>query len=144
MSKFNKILLALVVILLIALAAVIYWQKVGFEKPYWAVYLNTGDLYFGKLNYFPKLSLSDVWFIQRDPQDSSNPLSLVKFEQVFWGPENKIYLYDKNIIWKTRLKKDSPVIQFIKNSETAQPSPLPQNQQFQNQESMERPTTTSQ
>ena len=39
MSKLNKILLAVVGILLVALAVIIYWQKVGFEKPYWAVYL---------------------------------------------------------------------------------------------------------
>jgi len=29
---------------LVVLAILIYWQKVGFEKPYWAVYLNTGNV----------------------------------------------------------------------------------------------------
>ncbi len=138
MSKLNKILLAIVIVLLIALGVVVYWQKGGFKESYWAVYLNTGDLYFGKLNRFPRLSLSDVWFLQRNPQDSQNPLSLSKFEQAFWGPEDKIYLDDENIIWKTKLKEDSQVVQFIKNPKTVQ---VPA--QSQNQQSIEQSTATS-
>lgn len=124
MSKLNKILLAIVVVLLIALGAVVYWQRGGFEKPYWAVYLDTGDLYFGKLNRYPKMSLSDVWLLQRNSQDTKNPLSLAKFKEVFWGPEDKIYLNDEKIVWKTKLREDSQVVQFIKNSQTAQSQPL--------------------
>lgn len=128
MSKLNKILLVVVVILLMALGVVIYWQRVGFEKPYWAVYLNTGDLYFGKLSTFPKLSLSDVWFIQRNPQDDKNPLSLAKFEQTFWGPEDKIYLNEKDVVWKTKLRADSQVVNFIKNPSTPQTQIQPSTQ----------------
>jgi hypothetical protein len=138
MSKLNKILLAIVIVLLIALGAVVYWQKGGFKETYWAVYLNTGDLYFGKLNRFSRVSLSDVWFLQRNPQDSQNPLSLTKFEQAFWGPEDKIYLDNENIVWKTKLKEDSQVVQFIKNPESVQaPS------QSQNQQPIEQSTATS-
>lgn len=118
MSKLNKILLAVVAVLLVALGVIIYWQKVGFEKPYWAVYLDTGDLYFGKLNKFPRLSLSDVYFLQRSPNDQQNPLSLAKFSQAFWGPEDKIYLNEKNIVWKAKLREDSQVVQFIKNPQS--------------------------
>ncbi|MEK7162907.1 MAG: hypothetical protein AAB696_01320 [Patescibacteria group bacterium] len=133
MSKLNKILLAIVVILLVALGAIIYWQRGGFEKPYWAVYLNTGDLYFGKLNRFPKMSLSDVWLLQRNPQDTKNPLSLSKFKEVFWGPEDKLYLNDENIVWKAKLREDSQFVQSIKN---------PQNQsQTQNQPSVSSTST---
>ena len=119
----NKILLAIVIILLIALGVVIYWQRSGFEKSYWAVYLNTGDLYFGKLDRFPKLSLSGIWLLQRNSQDTKNPLSLAKFKEVFWGPEDKIYLSDENIVWKTKLREDSQVVKFIKNPQT-QTQPL--------------------
>ena len=133
MSKLNKILLGLVIVLLIAVGAIIYWQKVGFEEPYYAVYLDTGDMYFGKLSYFPRLSLSDVWYIQRDPQDSQNPLSISKFERVFWEPEDKLYLNEKNIVWKTKLKSDSPVLNFIKNPQAFQPAEQPQTQSQQPQ-----------
>lgn len=125
MSKLNKILLVIVIILLIALGAVVYWQRGGFEKPYWAVYLNTGDLYFGKLNRFPKMSLSDVWLLQRNPQDTKNPLSLSKFKEVFWGPEDKLYLNDENIVWKAKLREDSQFVQSIKNPQTVQPAQSP-------------------
>lgn len=130
-SNINKILLAIVIILLIALGVVVYWQRSGFEKSYWAVYLDTGDLYFGKLDRFPKLSLSGVWLLQRNPQDAKNPLSLAKFKEVFWGPEDKIYLSDENIVWKTKLREDSQVVQFIKNP------------QSQIQPSIQESTTTS-
>jgi hypothetical protein len=120
MSKLNKILLGVVAILLMVLGVVIYWQKVGFEKSYWAVYLDTGDVYFGKLNRFPKLSLSDVWFLQRNPQDSQNPLSLAKFSQAFWDPEDRVYFNEKNVVWKTKLREDSQVVQFIKNPQASQ------------------------
>lgn len=123
-SNINKILLAIVIILLIALGVVVYWQRSGFEKSYWAVYLDTGDLYFGKLDRFPKLSLSGIWLLQRNPQDTKNPLSLAKFKEVFWGPEDKIYLNDENIIWKTKLREDSQVVQFIKNPQSQIQQPI--------------------
>lgn len=130
----NKILLGLVIILVIVVGAIIYWQKFGFEEPYYAVYLDTGDMYFGKLSHFPRLSLSDVWYIQRNPQDSQEPLSISKFERVFWGPEDKLYLNEKNIVWKTKLKSDSPVLNFIKNPQTLT-QPQPQQQEPQSPQS---------
>ena len=123
LSKLNKILLAIVIamiVILLVVLGVVYWQKVGFEKPYWAVYLDTGDLYFGKLNKFPKLSLSDVYFLQRNPNDQQNPLSLAKFSQAFWGPEDRVYLNEKNVVWKAKLREDGQVVQFIKNPQTSQ------------------------
>lgn len=115
MSKLNKILIGLLLVLLVAMGAVLLWQKMGFEKSYWAVYTVTGDLYFGKLSHFPKLSMTDVWFLQRNTQDTQNPLSLAKFENVFWAPESRLYLDEKNIVWKAKLKSDSSVVKYIKN-----------------------------
>lgn len=143
MSKINKILLILVAVLLIALGVIIYWQKFGFEEPYYAVYLDTGDMYFGKLNYFPKLSLTDVWYIQRNPQDTQNPLSLSKFERVFWGPEDRLYLNGKNIVWKSKLKSTSPVLNFIKNPQAVQPASEPQVQSPSQNIPQKQSTSTS-
>jgi len=120
MSKFNKILLVIAILLFVVLGLTLYWQLGGFKQSYWAVYLNTGDLYFGQLHRFPTLSLSDVWFIQRNAQDTTNPFTLVKFEQAFWKPENKIYLSEKDIVWKAKLQADSPILDTIKNSAAAQ------------------------
>ncbi|TRZ64711.1 MAG: hypothetical protein D4Q79_00975 [Spirochaetia bacterium] len=129
MSKLNKILLAVVVVLIIVLAGVIYWQN--FKKSggddYWAVYLSTGDIYIGKPSYFPRFHLSDVWFFQKT-SDAQNPLSLAKFSQAFWGPEDNLYLSEKQIIWKSKLSETSQVISYIKNSQAAQPQIGPQAQ----------------
>jgi len=43
---------------LVVLAILIYWQKVGFEKPYWAVYLNSGNVGIGTTN--PQQTLNVV------------------------------------------------------------------------------------
>jgi len=120
MSKLNKILFAFAIALIVVLGLTLYWQLIGFKQSYWAVYLNTGDLYFGQLNRFPTLSLTDVWFIQRNTQNTTNPFTLVKFEQTFWKPESKIYLSEKDIVWKARLQADSPILDAIKNSAAAQ------------------------
>ncbi len=111
--------MAVIIVLAAALVAIIYWQKVGFNKNYWAVYLDTGDLYFGKLNYFPKLSLSDAYLLQRNEQNQQNPFSVSKFSNAFWGPEDKIYINEDNIVWKTKLKDDSQIVNFIKNPQQA-------------------------
>lgn len=119
MNKTNKILLTLVVILIVAFGAVLYWQKGGFEKPYYAVYLSTGDLYFGKLSQFPKLSISDVWLLQRS-DDKQNPFGITKFDKAFWGPEDKLYIDSKNIVWTVKIKNDSQLVQFFNNPQSVQ------------------------
>lgn len=113
MSKFNKFLLILVIILLLALIGVIYWQKIGFQKPYYAVYLETGDLYFGKLSKISRYTLSDVYLLQRNLNDSERPFSLQRWDQVFWQPENKIKLNPDKVVWVAKLKPGSEIMNFL-------------------------------
>ncbi|EKD23783.1 MAG: hypothetical protein ACD_81C00184G0006 [uncultured bacterium] len=121
MSKINKILIALVVVLAVALGVVLYWQRVGFEPKYSAVYLNTGDIYFGKLSRFPRMTLRDVWFMEKGG-DAQQGFGLAKFENAFWGPEDKLVINDENIIWTTELRADSEVVLAIKNPRIATPT----------------------
>lgn len=118
MSKVNKILMGLVVVLAVALGVVLYWQKGGFEKEYSAVYLNTGDIYFGKLSRFPRMTLRDVWFMEKG-NAAQQGFGLAKFENAFWGPEDKLVINDENVIWTTELKDDSEVVLAIKNPKLA-------------------------
>ena len=117
MSKINKALVGLVVILVVALGVVLYWQKVGFETKYSAVYLNTGDIYFGKLSRFPRMTLTDVWFLQK--KGDGQGVALSKFEKAFWGPQDQLVINEENVIWVTELKDDSDVVQSIKNPQAA-------------------------
>lgn len=129
MSKLNKILIALVIVLAVTLGLLLYWQKVGPSDQYYAVYLTSGDLYFGKLSRFPSLTLSDVWFIQRNSQDSQNPYSLSQFKKAFWGPGDIMDLSEKEVVWTVKLRDDSPILDLIKNpsqaSQAAPGSPAP-------------------
>ena len=111
----KKNILFFVIALIIISTAIVYWRQKNIEKPYYAVYLENGDIYFGKLSILPYLFLNDVYFLQKNPSDSQNPFSVLKFENAFWGPENKIYINKEKIIWKTRLKDDSQVLTAIKN-----------------------------
>ena len=119
MSKINTILLGLVIALIVALGGVLYWQKGGFEEKYTAVYLNTGDIYFGKLSRFPRMTLSDVWFLQKGRNEQQG-FALSKFEKAFWGPEDKMVINDETVIWTTELKGDSEIIKAIKNPQIAE------------------------
>lgn len=132
MSKINKILLGSVAVLVVALGVLIYWQVVGFETPYYAVYLSTGELYFGKLNTFPSLSLSDAYILQQTG-DKQNPISINQFSKSFWGPQGTIDLNEKNIVWKAELSKDSQLISYMKNPQAAQAGQPAQDQQAPSQ-----------
>ena len=113
-----KILWVIVGLLVIVIILLSVRYGIGpFKKSveYYAVSLVSGDLYFGKLSQWPSLTLSDVWFIQRDINATSTPaLSLNKFTNVFWGPEDKIKLNRDNILMITKLRPDSQVVQTIK------------------------------
>jgi len=123
-SKKFIFLFALVVIILVALTA---WITISLGKenpnalsPYSAVYLSTGDIYFGKLSSFPKSKLENAWLVQRSVNAESEPeLSVVPFSGAFWGPSDTIYLNAAEIVFSTRLRKDSPVALYLSNPSAA-------------------------
>ena len=117
MSKVNKILTGLVIVLLIALGVVLYWQKTGQRETYSAVYLNTGDIYFGKLSRFPRMTLRDVWFLQK--QGDGQGFKLVKFGDAIWDPRDELLLNERQVVWVTELQDDSEVVRTIQNPQRA-------------------------
>lgn len=125
----NKILIALTVLFVLILAMLLYRQIWERDNSYYAVMTLGGDLFFGELHYFPSIRLTNVWTLQRNPQDEKNPLSLAKFDRSVWGPEDVVYLNKKNIIWKTKLKADSQVLLQMKNPPGPQLQQQPQPQQ---------------
>jgi hypothetical protein len=138
MSKANKILLVLVILLVLILAGLIVWQKWGAKPTYSAVYLRTGDLYFGKMMAFPSFGLKNVYTISVNQQDQQNPLSIQKFSNVFWGPEDYLKINRSEVVWITKLKDESQLVQLLKTN----PNLLPQNSnQGQNQQPENQPGT---
>lgn len=115
MSKLNKVLL-LVVILLIIVLGVILWVPGIFSSSYYAVYLTSGDLYFGKMAWYCPHTLTDVRVIQQQKDEKEQPvLSLVDFgKSVVWGPAGDLRLNGKNVLWTSKLTDESQVVKLIK------------------------------
>lgn len=116
MKNVNKILLIVVVVLVVVLAAVIVWQTWGSTPSYYAVYLRTGDLYFGQLSRFPSFSLSHVYLLQVNAQNQQNPVNVQKFSNVFWGPEDNIKINRDDVVWYAKLSSESQLVKLIQTN----------------------------
>lgn len=123
MSKTNKTLLWVVIILAIILIALVLWQVLFASSSYYAVFLRTGDLYFGQLTKFPSFGLTNVYTIQVT-QDPQNPLSVQKFSNLFWGPEDYLKINRDEVVWYTELSPTSQLNQLF----TTNPNLVPQQQ----------------
>jgi hypothetical protein len=77
-----------------------------FYKPYMAVYLTTGDMYFGKTSVFPCIKIQDPWFLQR-AEDGS--VSLQRFSDAFWMPRGGMRINRDQVIFISRIANQSPV-----------------------------------
>ncbi|MFH0712386.1 MAG: hypothetical protein V2A55_00790 [Candidatus Jorgensenbacteria bacterium] len=129
MSKVNKVLLAVVIILVVLVVAALVVWKVAFKPAtYSAVFLRTGDLYFGELTQFPYFGLKNVYTLSLT-QDAQTPISIQRFKNVFWGPEDKIKLNRDEVVWITKLDPQGQLAQLIKTN----PDLLPTQQQAQEQ-----------
>ncbi len=121
MKNVNKILIAIIVVLVLVLASIAVWQTWFNSPSYYAVYLRTGDLYFGELSRFPSFGLKHVYMLQVNAQNGQNPVSIQKFSNVFWGPEDFIKLNRDEVVWYTKLKPESQIVKLI----AANPDLLP-------------------
>jgi hypothetical protein len=122
MNKLNKILLGIVVILL-AVMSIILWKpdflKSLFSPSYYAVYFLNGDLYFGKMSWCSRGILSDARLLQKNDgsaTDQSN-FNLVKFKDVFWGPQGDLKFNEKNVLWTAKLSSESQVVKILQNDQ---------------------------
>ncbi|KKW16840.1 MAG: hypothetical protein UY56_C0009G0004 [Parcubacteria group bacterium GW2011_GWA1_50_14] len=120
----------LLVLLIIVILAVGVWLGANWKKgddnvsPYSAVYLSTGDIYYGELHWFPRPYMEHVWFYQEtvDAKNRTVP-SVSPFTGAFWKPIDTIYLNPQNIIFWTRLKGDSEIAKVIANPGGLAPIP---------------------
>ena len=123
MTNRFKILVVVVVVVLV-LAGVWVGSRIASAKGangYTAVFLVSGDVYFGKLSWFPWPRLTNVWFLQRSVDKENQPqLGLAPFSSVFWGPAGDVYLNPKQILFWAPIKPDSKVAQAIENPASIQ------------------------
>jgi hypothetical protein len=90
------------------------------KKPYVAVYLATGDIYYGKMTCFPKFTLTDALFLQRGADGN---LGLQKLSDAFWKPKGPMVIERDQIVFWSELDPSSPVVSAIEGR------PLPQEMQ---------------
>ncbi len=117
--KTNKWLLVAVIVLVVAFLGVVAWKQFGEKEKYTAVFLKTGDLYFGKLVRFPYFGLEQPYLIQITKDGQPN---IQRFKNVFWGPEDVMKINRDEVVWYTDLSDDSQLAKvFTENPNLAAP-----------------------
>lgn len=137
-SMSKKLLVSLIVVVVV-LIMVGVWVAVQITKPdsekasaYSAVYMTSGDVYFGKMHWFPWPHLSNVWLIQRSvDQQNQQQLGLTPFTNAFWGPTNEVYLNPHQIVFWASVRKDSQLAKGLDNPQSLQPAQQQAPQQLQ-------------
>lgn len=129
--RYVKFLIALV--LLLAVCGVI-WKMAGTDnKPradrYQAVFLDNGQVFFGKLKNTrgAYLKLDDAYYSksQELPEDATaeqkaavtNNVSLVQVGKEVYGPENNLNIKAEQVLFWQDLQKDSKVSKAIKSAQ---------------------------
>lgn len=116
MTLLNKVLIIVVVVLVVVVGGLVAWKQFAGDAPLYAVYLRTGDLYFGQLTRFPSFGLKHVYLLQVNQENTTNPLSIQRFADVFWGPEDKVTLNREDVVWYTKLRSDSELVNLIRTN----------------------------
>lgn len=129
MKKNKVIILGIVIVVVIVLAV---WAGIliaGMQSganpdaasPYSAVYLSTGDIYFGKLSWFPSPHMTDVWFLERTQgQNGQTQVGFAPMSSVAWSPTDEISFNAQDIVFSTRLKNSSQIVQAMENPSSVQ------------------------
>ena len=120
-----------VVILALVVAGSLWAARTVFASPvksdqYQAVFLSSGQVYFGKLDSLggDYLRLTDVFYIQataneadaQNPQDaeSTTDLQLIKLGSEVHGPEDEMLINNEQILFVENLKADGKVTSSIR------------------------------
>ncbi len=119
-----------IIILILIIAAVIWYAKgQGQGTPpenaqiatgdYQAVFLDNGQVYFGKLKISKSefFSLTDVFYLQTGAigLDQTSNLSLTKLGNEAHGPEDKMEINKEHILFVEDMKSDSKVVKAIQD-----------------------------
>lgn len=116
--KGNFAILWLVVAIVLLIVGVWLGSKLNSltsdTSKYSAVYLTTGDIYFGELSMFPKVKLKNSWHLDRGVDENNQPqVGLTEMNKVFWGPSGTLYLNRDSIVYSSPLRSDSEVIKAL-------------------------------
>ncbi|OHA53524.1 MAG: hypothetical protein A2991_03980 [Candidatus Terrybacteria bacterium RIFCSPLOWO2_01_FULL_58_14] len=115
MAKFSKkhIFIFLVLAFIVVVLALVFSRAPLFAGTprYAAVYLDTGDLYFGKLTLLPKFTLTDAWLIQPGPEEGTT--SIARFSDAAWKPAGVINFERDHVVFWAPIAEGSQMIDAI-------------------------------
>jgi hypothetical protein len=116
----NQIILWIVIIVVVVAVGIGVGMHLGQPddatgaSEFSAVYLSTGDVYFGKYSAFPSPHMTKTWYLQRSTDAQNQPqLGVAPLSSVFWGPVDDIKFNQKEIIFSVRLRNDSQVVKVM-------------------------------
>lgn len=125
MDMLNKKLVGILVIAVTVLVAAAVWVGMFLSKSetngarpsaYSAVMFANGDVYFGKLAWFPSPRISNAWILQRSVDENNQvQLGIIPANRAFWSPVDEINLNFNQIVSWTRLRKDSQLVRALEN-----------------------------
>ncbi len=127
-------LMWIVTLILVVVIVVVCWMMFGDKlmsktsvdtEKYQAVFLNSGQVYFGKITEQHKwLVLTNVYYLQRSnaaplqegaaAAPTESDFKLVKLGSELHGPEDAMYIERSNVWFWENMKEDSKVLQAIK------------------------------
>jgi hypothetical protein len=118
----KKVIFYLIILLVLFFVYFIV-KNYFFSGKYVAVYVRTGELYFGKIYYFPRLKLKDAVILQMNEQRPT----LSSLKTTFWDSKGSLFLTKENIVWISPIREGSNFVEQIKNLNQVQaPSLTPQ------------------
>ncbi len=87
---------------------------------YTAVYMTSGDIYFGKLYWFPKPYIADAMYVTKGTGQNGQPqYGIAMFKSVAWAPTGDIYFNPAQVLFTAPLRNDSQIVQEIENPQAA-------------------------
>lgn len=117
----RNIFITIGIVLVVFVIALVWWAISLVSGPtYHAVYLDTGDIYFGQLGSFPGTVLHDAWYLQQDFENQQ--LALAEFSNVVWSPVGSLDLNNAHVVWTAKISKDSQIIPILEKRQQAQPN----------------------
>ena len=108
-NKSSKIIFVAIVFLVV-IGAIVSAIFSFVNRPYMAVYLATGDIYFGRTSLFPRVTMQDPWFLQR-AEDGT--LSLARLTDAVWMPEGEFKINRDQVVFMARLADNSQVVAMM-------------------------------
>lgn len=137
MNKKTLVITILVIIAALGLGAYATFKVIN-KSPemkaskFTAVYMTSGDIYFGKMDWFPWPRMTSVWYLQRSVDQKNNAqLSVAAFKKVVWSPIDEIYLNPKQILLWTKIKDGSELAKALENPSSVSAQTQEQNGQLQ-------------